>query len=392
MDVVATTSAVHCNIMQPANLMYISIPQVSPGQVYPLPRGTVVRYGQRPFQQQQFPVNAPINPHQPIRKQKQAPHLLPVWERISECALYPMRYVYALHFKWLLLPVADFGCAWFCLGVASKAHFSDTEEECSSRTPAGRQLSGDVKQIRHCSQRTKVRSDNAAETGRTAPHDPTDPAPRALSQITVSTGGHLMATSMYSSGDSSDLSYIHLYLYFFVSDRSHQTEEGGKFASHWNSSHFSHTMFFDWRYWLYFFITSRRISFRSSWIWEVFTGLVFRASCFWALVSVFKRCFIPLWHPYLLAQLYSRYETNVQPGKKRKTLLSAAHLPSDQVSLSSAERRQVFQASLAITGSLTSFTWTITLSLIWSLVVPIYQRFSNEVCRGQPFAKINESK
>ncbi|XP_040031897.2 opsin 4b isoform X1 [Gasterosteus aculeatus] len=71
------------------------------------------------------------------------------------------------------------------LSESESAHFSDTEEECSSRTPAGRQLSGDVKQIRHCSQRTTVRSDNAAELGRTAPHDPTDPAPRALSQITT---------------------------------------------------------------------------------------------------------------------------------------------------------------------------------------------------------------
>ncbi|XP_037320222.2 melanopsin-A-like isoform X2 [Pungitius pungitius] len=39
---------------------------------------------------------------------------------------------------------------------SESAHFSDTEEECPSRTPGGRQMSGNVKQIRHCSQRTKL--------------------------------------------------------------------------------------------------------------------------------------------------------------------------------------------------------------------------------------------
>ncbi|XP_035997875.1 melanopsin-A isoform X3 [Fundulus heteroclitus] len=39
---------------------------------------------------------------------------------------------------------------------SESAHFSDTEEECSSRTPVSRHLSVDVKQVRHASQRSKT--------------------------------------------------------------------------------------------------------------------------------------------------------------------------------------------------------------------------------------------
>ncbi|XP_035997874.1 melanopsin-A isoform X2 [Fundulus heteroclitus] len=41
---------------------------------------------------------------------------------------------------------------------SESAHFSDTEEECSSRTPVSRHLSVDVKQVRHASQRSKLDS------------------------------------------------------------------------------------------------------------------------------------------------------------------------------------------------------------------------------------------
>ncbi|KAM8837058.1 melanopsin-A-like isoform 2-T2 [Spinachia spinachia] len=39
---------------------------------------------------------------------------------------------------------------------SESAHLSDAEEECPPRAPAGRRWSGDVKQKRHCSQRTKA--------------------------------------------------------------------------------------------------------------------------------------------------------------------------------------------------------------------------------------------
>ncbi|XP_037609922.1 melanopsin-A-like isoform X1 [Sebastes umbrosus] len=73
------------------------------------------------------------------------------------------------------------------LSESESAHFSDTEEDCSSRTPAIRQLSGDVKQVRHASQRTKVRGHHTGEFERTAAHNPTDPAICHLSQITTLT-------------------------------------------------------------------------------------------------------------------------------------------------------------------------------------------------------------
>ncbi|MEQ2216557.1 hypothetical protein XENOCAPTIV_018132, partial [Xenoophorus captivus] len=67
------------------------------------------------------------------------------------------------------------------------AHFSDTEEDCSSRTPDGGHLSVDVKQVRHASQRSKVSGHSAGEFERTAALNPTDPAICHLSQLTVST-------------------------------------------------------------------------------------------------------------------------------------------------------------------------------------------------------------
>ncbi|XP_034415220.1 melanopsin-A-like [Cyclopterus lumpus] len=69
---------------------------------------------------------------------------------------------------------------------SESAHFSDTEEDCSSRTPATRQLSVDVKQMRHASQRTKVRGDKG-EFERTVAHNPTGPTICQLSKITMLT-------------------------------------------------------------------------------------------------------------------------------------------------------------------------------------------------------------
>nr|ANA75357.1 melanopsin 1 [Paralichthys dentatus] len=70
---------------------------------------------------------------------------------------------------------------------SESAHFSDTEEDCSSRTSVIRQLSTDVKQVRHASQRLKVRGHSAGEFERTAAHNPNDPAICHLSQITTLT-------------------------------------------------------------------------------------------------------------------------------------------------------------------------------------------------------------
>ncbi|KAM6897925.1 melanopsin-A-like [Lycodopsis pacificus] len=70
------------------------------------------------------------------------------------------------------------------LSESESARFSATEKDCSSRTPASRQLCGDVKQMRHLSQRTKVGGNNTGEIARTAAHNSTDPAICHLSQIT----------------------------------------------------------------------------------------------------------------------------------------------------------------------------------------------------------------
>uniref|UniRef100_A0A3B3BPU8 Opsin 4b n=1 Tax=Oryzias melastigma TaxID=30732 RepID=A0A3B3BPU8_ORYME len=48
-----------------------------------------------------------------------------------------------------------------------RAHFSDTEDDCSSRTPASRQLSVDVKQVRRASQRSKVSGQGTEEFEKT---------------------------------------------------------------------------------------------------------------------------------------------------------------------------------------------------------------------------------
>lgn len=70
--------------------------------------------------------------------------------------------------------------------MLSQAHFSDTEEDCSSRVPVSREASSDVKQVRHISQRLKVKGHNREEFERTAAHNPTDPVICHLSQINVS--------------------------------------------------------------------------------------------------------------------------------------------------------------------------------------------------------------
>ncbi|CAK6956825.1 melanopsin-A-like [Scomber scombrus] len=70
---------------------------------------------------------------------------------------------------------------------SESAHFSDTEEESSSRTPVSRQLSSDLKQGRHASQRSKVRGHHTGDFQRTGAVNPNDPAICHLSQITTLT-------------------------------------------------------------------------------------------------------------------------------------------------------------------------------------------------------------
>ncbi|XP_042254065.1 melanopsin-A-like isoform X1 [Thunnus albacares] len=70
---------------------------------------------------------------------------------------------------------------------SESAHLSDTEDDSSSRTPVSRQLSTDVKQVRHASQRSKVRGHNMGEFHRTSAVHPTDPAICHLSQINTLT-------------------------------------------------------------------------------------------------------------------------------------------------------------------------------------------------------------
>lgn len=167
----------------------LHLSQVGDQQVHSLPRGVAVRYRQRPFQQQQLPVHPAIDPHQPIRVQRpqQAPQLLPVWERISECISYLIWYVAVLRSLWQTPRLTGWRFESVCVFLfLSQARFSDAEEDISSRTPVSRQLSCDVKQVRHTSQRSKVRGHNMGEFDRTAAHNPTDPAICLLSQITVS--------------------------------------------------------------------------------------------------------------------------------------------------------------------------------------------------------------
>lgn len=57
-----------------------------------------------------------------------------------------------------------------------------------SRTPVARQLSSDGKQVRHSSQRSKVRGHNMGKFERAAAHNSTGPAICLLSQVTVSPG------------------------------------------------------------------------------------------------------------------------------------------------------------------------------------------------------------
>ncbi|XP_041670853.1 melanopsin-A-like [Cheilinus undulatus] len=70
------------------------------------------------------------------------------------------------------------------LSESESAHFSDTEDECSSRTPISRQLSADAKQVRHSSQRSKVRGHNMGEYERRG-HNLSDPGIRLISHITM---------------------------------------------------------------------------------------------------------------------------------------------------------------------------------------------------------------
>lgn len=105
---------------------------------------------------------------------------------VCHCRTLPM--TAALSCELMILVSCVCGFVW----VLSQAHFSDTEEDCSSRTPVSRQSYSDVKQVRHSSQRSKVRGHNIGEFERTAAHNPTDPAICLLSQVTVSSGARLM--------------------------------------------------------------------------------------------------------------------------------------------------------------------------------------------------------
>uniref|UniRef100_A0A3Q1IIM4 G-protein coupled receptors family 1 profile domain-containing protein n=1 Tax=Anabas testudineus TaxID=64144 RepID=A0A3Q1IIM4_ANATE len=67
---------------------------------------------------------------------------------------------------------------------SESAHFSDTEEDCSSRVPVSRESSSDVKQVRHASQRLKVKVHSTEEFERAATHNPTAQVICHLSQIT----------------------------------------------------------------------------------------------------------------------------------------------------------------------------------------------------------------
>lgn len=59
-----------------------------------------------------------------------------------------------------------------CGFTSPQAHFSDTEDDCSSRTPASRQLSADVKQVRRPSQRSKVSGQGTEKFEKTDAHTP----------------------------------------------------------------------------------------------------------------------------------------------------------------------------------------------------------------------------
>lgn len=108
----------------------------------------------------------------------------------SVCLMFNVHYIYSI---WRFMPffnslekwVGDFS------PFPSQAQFSDTEEDYSSRAPASRHLSSDVKQVRHASQRSKVRGYNT-EYERTASQNPADSAICHLSPITVSTKARCM--------------------------------------------------------------------------------------------------------------------------------------------------------------------------------------------------------
>lgn len=97
------------------------------------------------------------------------------------CLCLTLSMSYALNYELLIL---DLCVCDIC--VLSQAHFSDTEEDCSSRVPVSRESSSDVKQVRHASQRLKVKVHSTEEFERAATHNPTAQVICHLSQITVS--------------------------------------------------------------------------------------------------------------------------------------------------------------------------------------------------------------
>lgn len=98
---------------------------------------------------------------------------------------------YALNYKLLILVCV-------CLWDFYQAHFSDTEEDCSSRVPVSRQPSSDVKQVRHASQRSKVKGPSREEVERAAVHNATDHVVCHVSQSTVSVESYFVSTYCYT--------------------------------------------------------------------------------------------------------------------------------------------------------------------------------------------------
>ncbi|XP_034563210.1 melanopsin-A-like [Notolabrus celidotus] len=88
------------------------------------------------------------------------------------------------------------------LSESESARFSDTEDECSSRTPVSRQLSADAKQVRHSSQRSKVRGHNTGESERSG-HNLPDPGIRLISHITSLTEPEDISMSDFSQQPAS---------------------------------------------------------------------------------------------------------------------------------------------------------------------------------------------
>lgn len=134
--------------------------QVGAQEVRALPGSAALRDWEGALQQQQLPVHPPLHPHQPVRLQEPRPdaQLLRLRERVggSTCC------------SWPRLQPSDPPS-----GVL-QARFSDMEDDGLPRTAAGHQLSSNGKQVRHSSQRSKVRGHGSGKFERTSSHKPTE--------------------------------------------------------------------------------------------------------------------------------------------------------------------------------------------------------------------------